>query len=648
MQKSSFIMPKCSFWYNLGANSVCGIAGIWSKDGWEQVPKPALKHAMQCIAHRGPDAQGSQSYAKAAFGHSRLAIIDTSDRANQPLLDPSGRYSLVFNGEIFNFREVGGRLSEKYGVQFRTQSDTEVLLYGLIHEGINLLDKLNGFFAFGFYDSVEHKLLCARDRYGIKPFYYSVQDGLLSFGSTLTAVMALSGKKEVALSSLFSYLQLSYLPDPLSMVEGIRKLAPGHALLAGPDGTENKAWYTLEHRNSPDKEQLTQDLPRKLSQLLATSVERRLLADVPVGTFLSGGLDSSVITLLAHRLRPDIPAFSIGFPDNPYFDESAKARAIARHIGVRHEVFEVRERDIENELSSILTGIDEPFADSSAVLVNILSQRARQQVKVSLSGDGADELLGGYNKHRALLRSLHGGLLNSVLRQSSPLLSLLPSSRNHALADRVRKLQRYGKGLRLDFADRYLEWASFTPASAVAKLLNPALKGCVLAPEVKDKLSALDPHNFNSVLFTDMALVLAGDMLYKVDSMSMHRGLEVRVPFLDHEVVEFVFSLPSNRKLDVRGGKKLLREAFAADFMPGAFEGPKRGFEAPLKHWLTHVLKPDVDRLFNKPHIEAQGIFDHSALQALQRKVHSANPGDAPSTLWAILVFQHWWVRQLG
>ncbi len=624
---------------------MCGIAGIWTKNGLTTGHEASLNAAIGCIAHRGPDATGSQSYAKAAFGHTRLSIIDVSSRSNQPMTSPDGRYCLVFNGEIYNHKTLGKDLHSAYSIELHTTSDTEVLLLGLIHEGKDFLPKLNGFFAFAFYDTLSNTLLCARDRYGIKPFYYSNTVDQVAFGSNLSAVIPFVDNPTISAESLNTYLQFSYIPDPLSMIEGVAKLPPGYSMECNSEGVELQAWYriSLEGSGPSGKNPVSE-----FRNLMQESVAARLIADVPVGTFLSGGLDSSVITLLASRAHGDVPAFSIGFPDHPFFDESRHAAAIAKHLGVRHEIFEVRERDIEEELGNILDAIDEPFADSSAVLVNILSKRTRREVKVALSGDGADELLGGYNKHRALLRSQHSGITNRVLRSSAPALSLLPNSRNHAVWDRLRKIRRYSGGLRLDFAERYKAWASFTPKAEVEALLIPGMRFSQGLTAVQQKLDLLDPQDFNSVLVTDMALVLAGDMLQKVDSMSMHRALEVRVPFLDHRVVDYVMALPHAEKIDHKSGKKLLRKAFTDDFPDGAFDRGKRGFEAPLKHWMNTVLNAELDRLLSPRFIESQNIFDLASVQKLRRKVKGVNPGDAAHTLWAILVFQHWWERNLS
>ncbi len=626
---------------------MCGIAGIWSRENLKDAHRDALDSAVGCIGHRGPDARATHQSEKAALGHARLSIIDTSSRSNQPMTDPTGRYTLVFNGEIYNFKKLGAELSRKYGTTFQTTGDTEVLLYGLIHDGAEFISGLNGFFAFALYDHAEHSMLAARDRYGIKPFYHAETSNQWMFGSTLSAVTALGASKKINHQSLTTFLSLNYIPAPATIFSGVKKLMPGHFLFVSDEGIKEEVYYTLPQKTLdkvPDFEEATKHFKKHLEN----SVEARLLADVPVGTFLSGGLDSSVISLIANRMRPGMPAFSIGFPDQPFFDESPYAREIARHIGAKHHILEIREKEIDEKLNGILDAIDEPFADSSAVLVNLLSEYARHNVKVALSGDGADELLGGYNKHQALLRSLGKGMVNRAMKTSAGALHYLPASRSHKTFDQLRKAQKYSRGLRLTFPERYWAWARFTQKQDVEALLLPDMTDFNRLPNLDSVVNGLNENDFNSVLRADFGLVLPNDMLHKVDLMSMHRALEVRVPFLDHRLVDFCFGLPANYKIDRKGGKKLLRKAFENEFPEGTFDRNKRGFEAPLGHWLGGVLSPLLDKVIDPKFITEQKIFNVSALQALRQKVKSRNPSDSPHTLWAVLVFQHWWLRNFG
>lgn len=625
---------------------MCGIAGIWSYENLKDANRLALDRAVGCINHRGPDASATWHGAKAALGHARLSIIDTSSRSNQPMSDASGRYTLVFNGEIYNFKELRAKLSRNQGIVFQTTGDTEVLLHGLIHHGANFLQLLNGFFAFGLYDNVENTVLAARDRYGIKPFYHAEVNETWVFGSTLSAVTMLGASKTIDHQSLTTFLGLSYIPAPATILSGVYKLLPGHVLFVSEKGITEQAFYTLPQKEL-DEVPNFEEASRLFKTHLENAVEARLLADVPVGTFLSGGLDSSVISLIANRLRPRLPAFSIGFPDQPFFDESPYARQVAKHVGAKHHILEIREKEIDEKLNDILDAIDEPFADSSAVLVNLLSEFARREVKVALSGDGADELLGGYNKHQALLRSVGKGMVNRAMKTSAGALHFLPASRSHKTFDQLRKAQKYSRGLQLTFPERYLSWASFTQNKQVDELLLPEMSDFSRYPNMESLLNRLDESDFNTVLRADFGLVLPNDMLHKVDLMSMHRALEVRVPFLDHHVVDFCFGLPGNYKIDQKGGKRLLRKAFEKEFPEGFFDRNKRGFEAPLGHWLNGVLRPLLDKVVDQKFLAEQRIFNPSALQDLRHKAVSRNPGDSPHTLWAVLVFQHWWMKNM-
>jgi asparagine synthase (glutamine-hydrolysing) len=618
---------------------LCGIAGIWSKKEISALQVKALDKASEMIEKRGPDAHGKVLFQNCALAHRRLSIIDTGSRSDQPMARDG--YSLIFNGEIYNFKELRVELQAK-GYEFKTEGDTEVLLSGLIDQGISFLKKVNGFFAFGFYHESENKLVIGRDRYGIKPLYYHIADNEVFFGSSLGTIIPQLSKLQIDQESISIYLGLSYIPFPKTILKDVHKLSPGTCLVFQGDAVREEVFYRLESKT--DSSISEANILTNVREKLTESVKRRMVSDVPLGTFLSGGVDSSIITHIASQFDRSIPAFSIGFPDQEYFDESQKAAEIAKYLGVEHHILQVSEDDIDEHVDDILNAMDEPFADSSGILVNMLSEFARKKVKVALSGDGADELFGGYNKHRALLRSVKRDWKNSLLKGASPFFDMLPSSRNQRAYDRFRKIQRYSNGLKSEFKNRYLEWACFTPEKQVAELLNAHI-GYAESHTIKEYLSQLDERDFNSVLKTDFALVLANDMLYKVDGMSMHRSLEVRVPFLDHELVDYVFSLPASQKLTNQSGKLLLKQAFAKDFPEGFFSGSKRGFEAPLTHWFKGPLKARMDRLFTRELIEEQGLFNFNQIQLLIKKAMSKAPGDSPHTLWALLVFQHWYER---
>jgi asparagine synthase (glutamine-hydrolysing) len=620
-------------------SNLCGIAGIWSSNEISRDRLASLRKASDAMAERGPDNCGELLLSNCWLAHRRLSIIDTTAKSNQPMVSKS--YSLIFNGEIYNFADLRSQLIDA-GEEFKTTGDTEVLLKGLAAYGIDFLEKVNGFFSLGFYDQEKDELILARDRYGIKPLYYSQQDNDVIFGSSLETITPYISQPEIDEESLSLYLGLSYIPYPKTILKNVKKLAPGHCLLVSKKEIRESEFYAINReRNSNET---ISKATKRVRRLVESSVERRMVADVPVGTFLSGGVDSSIITHLVSRLDKSTPSFSIGFPDHPFFDESQKAREIAEYLGIENHVVQVTDAEIESELGAILDSLQEPFADSSAVLVHLLSKYARKWVKVILSGDGADELFGGYNKHRALFRSARPSISNTLLKTSSPILDSLPESRNQKVLNKLRKAKRYSRGLRSNFNQRYIEWACFTPPFKVNKLLKNHSQPFPLHA-LNGHIESLREDDFNSVLHADFRLVLSNDMLTKVDLMSMNNGLEVRVPFLDHELVDYVFSLPEEYKLNKKSGKILLKKAFENDFPEGYFDSSKRGFEAPLTRWFKGPLKDSLEAYVGRDFIEEQGIFDSHEVQQLIRRVNGSSPGDSPFTLWAIYVFQHWYKR---
>jgi len=615
---------------------MCGIAGIWSKSENKASSASLLEKMTQRQMHRGPDTGGVIQMGNVCLGHRRLSIIDLDSRSNQPMQDESGNFSLVFNGEIYNYEELKRELEKKYNTHFSTTSDTEVLLLGLKHEGQMFIEKLNGFFAFAFFDERKSELLIARDRYGIKPLYFTDDGGNFLFASELKSILQGIRERKIDQKSLFTYIQLSYIPAPNTIVQGVKKLEPGHLLKISTAGLIKKQYYKVHLPKNYKSDFSFNEFRHKLEK----SVELRLKADVPVGTFLSGGLDSSIVSLIASRNTENLSAFSVGFPDQPFFDESNDAQRVAKQLNLEHHVLQLTETDIDSEVGNILDSFDEPFADSSAILVNLVSKFARQHVKVVLSGDGADEIMGGYNKHRAILRSLDKNFVNFFLRSGSHALGLFPESRSKAGLNQIRKLRRYAKGLRLPLRDRYEQWASFTEKG----LVNDLLKG---SEEGHDLHLSIDPEDFNSILKADVQLVLANDMLHKVDLMSMRHSLEVRVPFLDHKLVDYLFTIPASEKIDKKTGKNIMRKAFEKDFPPQFFAKGKKGFEAPLVHWLAGPLKNIRKDLLDEDLLRKQDLFNPDVVKKLEKKSLSSNPGDSPHTVWALLVFQYWYLKNI-
>ena len=411
---------------------MCGIAGYFSKEPAHQL-EGYLQSAIKTLSKRGPDLQQTKILSpQVGFAHARLSIIDTSSIANQPMCDESGRFTIIFNGEIFNFRE----LKEKFlaDVKFNSTSDTEVLLNLFIRVGKNCLQHLNGFFAFAIYDNEKNEIFLARDRFGIKPLHVYTDDKMLLFASELKAILQFPIKKEIDYNTLALYLQLNYVPGNNSMLKNIQKLQPGSfAVIDSKGNFSTEKFYSIPYESGKkiaENEINYNEAKATLRKLVEESVQRRLVSDVPLGAFLSGGIDSSIITSCAAKNVSQLNTFSIGFKDEPYFDETKYANLVAKKFKTNHTVFSVSNDEMFANIFSILDYIDEPFADSSAIAVYILSQKTKEKVTVALSGDGGDELFAGYNKHKAELRARQKNLLNFSMKTGLPFFEMLPKSRH--------------------------------------------------------------------------------------------------------------------------------------------------------------------------------------------------------------------------
>ncbi|MFP5471265.1 MAG: asparagine synthase (glutamine-hydrolyzing) [Bacteroidia bacterium] len=615
---------------------MCGISGI---NIFNQKDKNLLQdvHAsIKTLHRRGPDNIAVNIHNNVALGHARLSIIDTSEAANQPFVSACGNYELIFNGEIFNFKDLRSEL-EKKGNTFKTNSDTEVLLQLFIEEKEQCLNKLNGFFAFCIYDKKNEALFLARDRYGIKPLLYYQDETLFCFASELKALSKYAFKKSISKEALQLYFQLGYIPSPRSIYENVKKLEPGCWIKINLNKLEIGRYYsipTTTFEKTPDYE----EAKKTVRNLVEKSVERRLIADVPLGSFLSGGIDSSVVATVASKFTNNLNTFSIGYKDEPFFDETHYAELVAKKIKSNHTVFSLTNDDLFEHFERIVNYMDEPFADSSAIAVNILCHYTKNKVTVALSGDGADELFSGYNKHKAFYLSQQNNLKNLLLKNSQPLLKVFPQSRNNALGNKLRQLNRYASGLNLTPKERYWKWATLQSESEVSLLLKKQFHTNF---EFLDKLN--NCKNINEFLLNDFNLVLEGDMLKKVDSMSMANSLEVRVPFLDFELVNYVFQLPEHYKIDAHNTKKILKDTFKNDLPEELYTRKKHGFEVPLKKWMNNELQPIINELLDKDFIENQNIFNYDRIVYLRKKSASSNPEDSISVLWMLIVFQKWY-----
>jgi len=632
---------------------MCGIVGAYGFKNNVNDLQPFIQPAAQQLSKRGPDNQNTVLLGNTVLGHARLSIIDTSSAGNQPMYDESGRYALIFNGEIYNYKLLKKDLAQK-GYTFHSDSDTEVLLKLYIEYKEACLEKLNGFFGFAIYDKLEDKLFVARDRIGIKPMLFYVDENLLVFGSEIKALLEFPIKKELNYNAAYTYFQINYVPGNETMLQGIKKLLPGHYFSIDKGELKVVQYYKINDAyKSKNYASLNyNEAKSKLNELMHQSIQRRLIADVPLGSFLSGGVDSSVVAYLSSQYSPNINTFSVGFKDEPYFDETKYANLVAKKIKTNHTVFSLSNDDLFAEIFNILDYLDEPFADSSAIAVYILCQKTKQKITVALSGDGADEIFGGYNKHHAELRARQTSLLNVLVKQGKPIWDALPKSRGSKLSNTTRQLSRFAEGLSLSNKDRYWRWCGYvSEKDATAYFSNDKKQKISIAAYNDFKDTFLqhinnDNSDLNDLLYADMQLILPNDMLQKVDLMSMANSLEVRVPFLDHEVVDFAFSLPAEYKIDSKRRKKILVDTYK-DFLPEEiFSRPKHGFEVPLLKWFRNELKPLIENdLLNDSFIEQQGIFDLKTIQSIKNKLYSNSPEDAHAQIWALIVFQYWWKK---
>jgi len=627
---------------------MCGIAGVIhfrQAVGGEHVQ--AMCDAQK---HRGPDDSGIWVEDNVALGHRRLAIIDLSS-GHQPMVDDSGNFVIVFNGEIYNFLEIAEDL-KKLGVQFSTRSDTEVLLKAFRQWGPGCLEKMNGMFAFAIWDRQKKEMFVARDRLGKKPFHYFLDDQVFVFASEIKGLLAHPlVAKELCPNALSKYLAYDYVPGPRSIFRQIRKLNPGcFAQLKGRKLNERPYWQPnfTPMADKMDEKEIISEIQNKLRR----SVERRLVSDVPLGVFLSGGLDSSAIVAYMAQLRDpkSIKTFSIGF-DEKTFDEREYSNLVAQHFGTDHhqEIFsEDKALELVPNLPSIL---DEPMADPSILPTFLLSQFTKSHVTVALGGDGGDEVFVGYENYRAMRLIPWYLKIPRLIRRMAieQMAHLLPTSENNISLD--YKIKRFLKGI--DFpapVNNYVWLGGLTPAEQKNILTNDfyeTMETRSIETVYDEAIAAAqdyqaDQNNtLSGLLPADMRLYLQDDILVKADRASMASSLELRAPLLDFELVDFVTRIPLRQKFPGSRLKYLLKKSVEGVVPQVIIDRPKKGFGIPVSRWLKQGLKPVVDVYLEAGRLKRQNIFKPEMVQKVLRE-HQEGHKDHRKVLWAILVYQLW------
>ena len=634
---------------------MCGIAGFLElerRSGTHELE--ALAGAMAAtLRHRGPDASGVWADAESGigFGHTRLSIVDLSPAGAQPMISSCGRFVIVYNGEIFNAAELRPELEAK-GRRFKGHSDTEVIVEACAEWGVQqTATRIIGMFAFAVYDRRDKRLSLVRDRLGIKPLYWGKAGTRLAFASELKAFGALPGwNKELNRDALASYLRFAYVPAPHSIYRGISKLMPGHIALIDPTGETRIApfWTLADAAERGKADQL--DVGDKqacdmFEALLGDAVGRRLVADVPLGAFLSGGIDSSAVAAMM-RMKSNAPVrtYSIGFREQG-FDEAPHASAVAAHLCTEHTELYVSAKEAQDAIPLMPEIYDEPFADSSQIPTYLLSKLTRQHVTVALSGDGGDELFAGYTRHRFANRIQSmpprvAQLLASGLDMAGPavwdrLFKLVPARRRPSYGG--DKMQKTAAMLREgpQGAYRSLVSAWDDPEAIVLGAREP--KGAIFDPE----LAAALPDGLDRMQYLDTLTYLPDDILIKVDRASMAVGLEVRVPILDHRVVEFSWRLPSRFKMRGGKGKWLLRQLAYRHVPKALLDRPKSGFAVPIGAWLRGPLCDWAEALLQPARLEESGLLDAAPIRARWEE-HLDGRRNWHGSLWTVLMFQAW------
>ena len=614
---------------------MCGICGIVDLRA-EPVAEDVLRDMNSTLVHRGPDSEGLLADGPVGLAMRRLSIIDL-EGGEQPIANETGRIHVVQNGEIYNYRELRSEL-ERQGHRFKTHSDTEVLVHLYEEHGLAFAERLRGMFAVAIWDSERRRVVVARDRFGIKPLYWRNAGGQVSFASELKALARQPGfSREIDPDALEAYLALNWVPSPLTIYREARKLGAGH-LLVIEDGDARVERYA---RPAPAPREALRGEPfdvlaDELRERLRDSVRAHLVADVPVGVLLSGGVDSSAIAgLAAGEVTGSLMTFSIGF-EEAGFNELDRARLTSQRYATDHHELVVRP-DAVDLLPRVVAAYDEPFADSSALPTYLVNELAARDVKVALAGEGGDELFAGYNTYTADRLAPRLGPLASTLR---PLIDLLPSSSGAARLD--DKAKRFAAGGSLPPLERHCAWTEVLSSDVRRELLDG--RGGTLDPI--DLYRARFSETAGAELLTrlqdvDLGINLVDDQLVKTDRASMAHSLEARVPFLDPVVADFAFSTPVVHKLRGLQKKRLLRAAVEPIVPPEILSAPKQGFSIPASAWLRGDLAPMARELLAPARLEAQGFFEPAPVARLLDE-HLARRADRSRQLWSLLVFTLW------
>lgn len=623
---------------------MCGIAGLAGPGA--EAHADLVGRMLDAIVHRGPDEGRHVAYPGAVLGIRRLSIIDLAG-GSQPISNETGDVHVVFNGEIYDYKRHRQALIDR-GHTFATGADTEVLVHRFEEKGSKFLDGLNGMWGAALYEERPRRLWLARDRFGKKPLYYTVRDGILRFASELKALLVDPEQpRRIDLESLRHYLMFECVPTPRSIFAGVHKLPPGH-VLRFQDGEVSLRRYWDVDFLPRDRTPTRGEAVELLQAHLDRAVRTRLVADVPVGVFLSGGIDSSTVAWHAARAHPRVKTYSVGFAEKS-FDESAYARLVAEHIGSEHHEQRLSAKDALDLLPKVIDVLDEPFGDASILPTYLLASFTRREVKVALGGDGGDEVFLGYPTYVAhRIAGLYERLPAGVRELASAAVDRLPVSTENISLD--FKLRRFVQGVEYSPAVRNSVWlGSFAPEAAAAVLSTQVRRDLPHGTDGTELLAQLlsgvrVKHPMERVQYLDMKIYMSDDILVKVDRASMACSLEVRAPLLDYELVDFVAKLPLDYKLDGLTGKALLKRATAGRLPDDIRLRPKKGFGIPVARWINDELSGPVSAALDPKRIAREGLFDAAEVSRYLSE-HRSGHRDHRKALWTLFMFQSWMER---
>lgn len=629
---------------------MCGIAGFcdFSKKSLNDI----LKNMTDVLHHRGPDDSGyffdESEYAQIGLGHRRLSILDLSAHGHQPM---SFEYlDIVFNGEVYNFKEIKKELLE-LGYTFHSDSDTEVILKSYHQWGIKSVDRFNGMFAIAIYDKKANKLIFVRDRAGVKPFYYYTKDNLILFSSELKSFHKHPDfQKEINKSSLSLYLQFGYIPEPHSIFKNTYKLKAGHYIeidLKSQKFQEIKYWDVVDFYNKPKLDISQDEAIEKTEELLKSSFEYRMVSDVPVGVFLSGGYDSSVVTAILQNGRNEkLNTFTIGFKEKG-FDEAPYAKKVAKYLGTNHTEYYCTQKDALEIIPKLAEMYDEPFGDSSAIPTTLVSALARKSVTVSLSADGGDEIFAGYGKYTTTKQ--YFDKFNKISNSIKSLINFGMDNINPKYIPILNKTYnfetRYNKINSIFKSKNIIEAMKYTSEYFTKEERDKLLKHNIDIIKTNFDIEISDVNDeINQMLAIDYKTYMLDDILTKVDRATMSVGLEGREPLLDYRIIEFVSQLPSNLKYK-NGDKKWLLKQITHKYLPKEMmDRPKQGFGVPLTEWFRDELKDYFMIYLDEKRIEKEGLFDSKEIIKLRDSYLSGNKENVQK-LWFLLMFEMWYEK---